>query len=182
MKLTNSSMYGTFGTSSSKQNTTNLIITTDKNKLFIRSCLKHHVYHSEKWLLYADLQRILKNPPCVWRENNDYQFLIAWDNDKPIGILTFIPWDIHNKIPGKGGTLEENIKNFQIEYSRQIQSQIYILPKYRNKGIATKLVETAITTLGIYRVIFTYAGDSYLLKLGNKFTGVVIVKGKPNNI
>lgn len=182
MKLINSSASGKFDLLSAKQNIADFIITTDKNRLFIRSCLKYHIYHSEKYLLYTDLKRFLKTPPCVWRKNNDYQFLIAWDDNRPIGILTFIPWDIYTKIPGEGYTLKEKIKNFRMEYSRQVQSQIYILPQYRNKGIATNLIQTAITKLGIYNVIFTYAGDNHLLKLENKFPGVVIVKSKPNNI
>lgn len=182
MKLINSSVSGKFDLPSAKQNIDDFIITTDKNRLFIRSCIKHHVYHSKKYLLYTDLKRFLKTPPCIWRKNNDYQFLIAWDDNRPIGILTFIPWDIYTKIPGEGDTLKEKIKNFRMEYSRQIQSQIYILPRYRNKRIATKLIETAITTFDISRIIFTYAGDNYLLKLENKFTDVVIIKSKPNNI
>ena len=154
-------------------------ITTDKNRVYVRECLKNKVYHSKSWMLYNDLKRFLKSPPEVWRNNDEYQLVIYWIDNKPVGVLLTVPWDIYVRVPYEGNNLDERIKNYKLEYKKQVQTQIYVKPQYRNKGIATALVNTAISELGIKKIEITYAGDIAICILNTKFPNQVVIKGEP---
>ncbi len=157
-------------------------ITNVKNRVYVRECINNNVYHAKDWMLYPSLKRFFKTPPEIWRDNDEFQLYIAWIDSKPVGILLMLPWIISYKVLGEGDTLEEKIKNNRLKVERYVQTQIYVKSKYRNNGIASKLIQSVIDTIpevksSNRKFIMHYAGDNSILKLREKFPEHMLIIG-----